>query len=67
MGLNLISELYIQAENWDGSDIAATTTFIGGGKGLGLPRRLTVISQTLYELLIRERIKGFRVEVVHLV
>ncbi len=67
MGLNLLSELYISKRNWDGTDIAATTTYIGGGKGLGLPRRLTVISQSLYRLLKEQRIRGFRVEVVHLV
>jgi hypothetical protein len=66
-GLNIVSELYIKRENWDGSDIAITRNLIGGGAANAYPMPLIIISQKLYRLLKENKMKGFKVEVAHLV
>ena len=66
-GLSILSELYIKKENWDGSDIAVTEDMIGQRMGLLVPKPLIVISQRFYRILKKEKIRGFREEVVHVV
>jgi predicted hydrocarbon binding protein len=66
-GLNIVSELYIKRENWDGSDIAITRNLIGGGAANAYPMPLIIISQKFYRLLKENKMKGFKVEVAHLV
>lgn len=66
-GMNIISELYICQQNWDGSDIAKTTNLVGGGKGLGFPQPMLVISQKLYQIFKQSKIRGYKGEVAHMV
>jgi hypothetical protein len=62
-----LSEIYIQRDAWDGSDIAVTTSLFGQGRNLLRPTPLIIISQRVYRLLEAAGIKGFSVEVAHLI
>jgi hypothetical protein len=62
-----LSEIYIQRDAWDGSDIAVTTSLFGQGRNLLRPTPLIIISQRLYRQLEAAGIKGFSVEVAHLI
>ncbi|MBW2053972.1 MAG: hypothetical protein JRI85_17330 [Deltaproteobacteria bacterium] len=64
------SELHIKKSNWDGSDFAATTTLWNVQEHIedisDAPRPLIVISQRLYQIFRKEKIKGFNVSIVRL-
>jgi hypothetical protein len=62
-----LSEIYLQRSTWDGSDIAVTETLFGQGRNLLRPSPLIIISQRTYRTLQEAGIKGFSVEVAHLV
>jgi hypothetical protein len=66
IGLAVLSELVIDKDSWDGSDIAATKQLIGVNRGLLRTSPLLVISQRLYRLMRETACRGFTVEVVHL-
>jgi hypothetical protein len=66
-GLNVLSELSISGNTWGGSDVAQTEEFVGERRGLLVPTRMLMISPRLYKLLRTESIKGYEVEVAHLV
>lgn len=66
-GLNLLSEVYVRRENWDGSDIAATEDLVGSRMGVLVPSPMLLISQRFYRLLLEHNLKGFKAEVAHLV
>ena len=66
-GLNVISELWIRRESWDGSDLNYTIQHEGYRRGVLVPCRLLVISRRLYDRLQAEGMRGLNVEVVHLV
>ena len=67
IGLNLLSEVSIRAASRGEADIVATRQFIGTRRGLLRPTRVILISPKFSGLLKSEGIKGFRVEVAHLV
>jgi hypothetical protein len=67
LGLNLISELYLDRSTWDQSDFGATRHLVGVRRGLLRPRPSLLVSQRLYQLLAKENLRGFKVEVAHLV
>ena len=62
-----LSEIYLQRSTWDGSDIAVTDAFFGQGRNLLRPTPLIIISQRMYRSLQEAGLKGFSVEVAHLV
>ncbi len=62
-----LSEIYLQRNQWDGSDIAVTSALFGQGRNLLRPTPLIIISQRLYRLLQTAGVKGYSVEIVHLV
>lgn len=66
-GLNLLSELWISNENWDGGDIVQTENMMGIRRGLLVPSPLLLISPRLWKLLKDNNIKGYHVEVAHLI
>ncbi|OFW61107.1 MAG: hypothetical protein A2133_00590 [Actinobacteria bacterium RBG_16_64_13] len=66
LGLNLISELFLDRSTWAGEDFCATRQLVGVKRGLLRPRASLLISQRLYQLLKREKARGFKVEVAHL-
>lgn len=66
VGLQLLSEVTIKASTKPNFDIVATRQFIGCRRGLFRQHRLLLITPRLYQLLVSEKIKGFKVHVVHL-
>lgn len=66
-GLNLISELYIDRHNLNAKDISITANMIGHRQGLLVPFPLIIISKRLYYEFQKSNIRGYTVEVVHLV
>lgn len=66
-GLNLLSELSVDRMGWDGSDVAITREFVGVRRGLLVPRPLVLISHKFWHVLRDEKMRGWRVERVHLV
>jgi hypothetical protein len=67
MGLNLLSEVSIKAWTRSEIDIMGTRQFLGCRRGLLRPERQILISPRLYRLLEAEKIKGYQVEVAHLI
>ncbi len=64
LGLNILSELWIKPETWDGSDIVRTSEMIGVRRGLLVPEPLMLISARLYKLMKENNIKGYNIEIV---
>ncbi len=62
-----LSEVYLRRSEWDGSDIAVTTSLFGQGRNLLRPTPLIVISQRTYRVLQVAGVRGFSCEVAHLV
>ena len=70
LGLNILSELSVVREDWDGSDVCATRQWTGvrsRNGGAFRPHPLLLISQKLRRLLSELKAKGFELEVAHLV
>lgn len=66
-GLNLLSEVWVPREAWDGSDFVQTENMVGTRGGVLVPMSLLLISPRLWRLLRAEQVKGYKVEVAHLV
>lgn len=62
-----LSEVYLQRDTWDRSDIAVTSALFGQGRNLLRPMPLIIISQRAYRVLEEAGLKGFGYEVAHLV
>lgn len=72
LGLNLLTEVSIGLDSYNGADIVSSKQFIGVRRGLLRPRRLIFISRKLWSVIERERVKGERVkgvrfEIAHLI
>jgi hypothetical protein len=68
LGLNLLSELSVVGEDWDGSDVCATRQWTGmrsRNGGAFRPHPLLLISPRLRTLLSELKAKGFELEVAH--
>jgi hypothetical protein len=65
-GLNILSELSLVRGSWDKADFAITRQFVGAREGVLVPFPLVLISQQFYQLLKREKMRGFKAEVAHL-
>lgn len=66
IGLNLLSELWLKRSSYDGSDVAITRQFVGKANSWILTP-LLLISPKFCRLLETEKVKGYKVEVAHLV
>ncbi|MCE1247859.1 MAG: hypothetical protein LWY06_14550, partial [Firmicutes bacterium] len=64
-GINLLSELYINRENHDKSDICITEDCIGSYFGLHIPYEMIVVSRKCYEVFKAEKIRGLAYDVAH--
>lgn len=69
LGLNILSELSVARDSWNRNDIAFTQEMVGyrPKDGVIVPAPLLVISPRFWQLLVAEKIKGYRVEVTHLI
>jgi hypothetical protein len=65
-GLNLLSEIWVSKDSWDGSDIVRTQDLVGIRRGVLVPRPLLLISSRMWQLLTMEKIKGYKIEIAHL-
>jgi hypothetical protein len=66
-GLKILSEPYVDRRTWLSQDMVETEQLVGARLGLYLPKPLVLISQRFYRLLSENNMRGFRVEVAHLV
>lgn len=66
IGFKILSELSVEKDSWDGSDINLTESMIGCRQGVYVPAPLITISKWLYNLLKDNNIKGFETEVAYL-
>jgi len=66
-GWDILSELSIDKDSWDGSDIVATKELLGVNRGLLRTYPLLLVSRRLYKLMQDMKFKGFKVEVVKLI
>jgi hypothetical protein len=66
-GLNLLSELHLPTEDLPQTDFAITQQLVGDRRGLLRPAPLLLVSQRARNVLVAHRIKGYGLEVVHLV
>lgn len=66
-GLNQLSELFVKRSTWDGSDIVRSAQYVGDRGGLLAPHPLILISRRLYQLLKSQGVRGYDIEVAHLV
>jgi hypothetical protein len=67
IGLNLLSEVYLRNKDYDGADVAITRQFIGARGGIHRPTPVLLISPRFWRLLESEKVKGYKVEVAHLI
>jgi hypothetical protein len=67
IGLARLSEVWISRSSYTGTDIVASSQFIGIRRGLLRPERFLLISPKLQQLIENERLKGCKIEVAHLV
>jgi hypothetical protein len=67
IGLNRLSEVWISRSSYNGSDIVASRQFLGRRGGLLRPERLLLVSPKLHQVIEKEKIKGCKLEVAHLV
>ncbi len=67
IGLNRLSEVWISRSSYNGSDIVASRQFIGVRRGLLRPERLLFVSPKLRQLIEKEKVKGCKLEVAHLI
>jgi hypothetical protein len=70
LGLNLLSEVWVKREDWDGADLCATKQWVGmrsRNGGVFRPYPLLLISQRMRRLLLDLKAKGHQLEVAHLV
>jgi hypothetical protein len=67
IGLNLLSELSIRSTTRGTNDIICTRQFIGTRRGLLRPERIILISPKVRRLLESNNLKGYGIEVTHLV
>lgn len=58
-GFEPISDVFVQADSWDGSDIVMSRNYYGRRSGVVVPQRLLFISKGTFDLLRQERIKGW--------
>lgn len=67
IGLNLLSEVSVDAASRGQGDIAASRQFVGVRRGSLRPERVILISQKVRQLIDAEKLKGCEIEVAHLV
>ena len=61
------SELFVEGNIWDESDMVRTDLYFGGHLNLIHPYPHILISQKFYRLLKENGVKGYKIEVAHMV
>ena len=65
--MNVLSELYLFRESWNGSDFAVSNHVVGLHRGVLRPERFLFMSQRAYSSLAQEVRRDLRIEIAHLV
>jgi hypothetical protein len=68
-GLNLLSEVHVSRDAWDGSDVTLTENLVGHhpADSLIYPEPLLLVSARFWRLLTEHKMKRFTWEVAHLI
>jgi hypothetical protein len=66
LGLNVLSEAYLDRSSWGTYDLALSNEFVGTRGGLIRPSRLIFASPKVRDLVVREKLSGVAIEVAHL-
>jgi hypothetical protein len=64
IGLNVLSEVEIVRESWDGADFAVSKQTVGSRQGLLRPRRLLMISKRVFDAMSPNMRRGLGFEVI---
>lgn len=67
IGLTLLSEVSVRSSTRGAADIVCTRQYIGARRGLLRPERIILISPKVWLRLESEKLKGWEVDVAHLV
>lgn len=67
LGLNLLSEVYLDRAGYSGADLSETTEMIGVRRGLLRPQPLLLLSNRAFSAFRSAKLKGIGIEVAHLV
>jgi hypothetical protein len=67
IGLTLLSEVSVKSATRGHADIVCTRQFIGARRGLLRPERIILVSGKVRLLLESEKLKGWEIEIAHLV
>jgi hypothetical protein len=66
IGLARLSELWVNRSSYAGSDIVASSQFVGTRRGLLRPERFLLVSPKLHRIIEQQKLKGCKIEVAHL-
>lgn len=66
-GLNVVSEVYLWRESLANADIMVTSNRYGLYGGVLVPVPMIIVSRRLRKLLKDHKIRGFHLEIAHLV
>lgn len=66
VGLNLLSEVFAERSDWDGSDIICTKELVGARRGVLVPAPMVLISPRFRKVLVDHKIKGWKTDVAYL-
>jgi hypothetical protein len=66
-GRRILTEIAIRREDWDQSDLVATTNLIGFRSGYFVPEPMLLISPRLWRFMVDNKVRGVAFEVAHLV
>ncbi|MEA2785267.1 MAG: hypothetical protein QOF71_1371 [Candidatus Eremiobacteraeota bacterium] len=64
IGLNVLSEVAIIRETWDGSDFAVSEQTVGTHQGLLRPRRLLMVSKRVLQAMSPKMRRGLAFEII---
>jgi hypothetical protein len=67
LGLNRLSEAWVDQSTYDGADLAETQQYVGHREGVLRPAPILLISSRLWRLLEEHGLKKYDVEVCHVV
>jgi hypothetical protein len=65
--LNILSEVHVDRTTWRGDDMVKTEQVVGDRRGVLVPTPLVLVSQRFYQRLRDAKMRGFTVEVAHLI
>lgn len=67
LGLNLLSEVWLERDSWNGDDVVVSRQMFGDVRGLLRPQPIWFMSQRFWRVLTDAGVARFAVEVSHLI